>query len=108
MVGRPDLGKTAKMCKNLHKFVRNFVQIVHARCSPEIVRITIKSGGLVGLKLHLTMYEVYTVNYRIVKVKWLQPFLHGDTDRSLFVDMILIGISSWCGGEIESKGYDFN
>ena len=27
-VRRPDLGKTAKICKNLHKSVHNFVQIV--------------------------------------------------------------------------------
>ena len=30
MVEQPDLGKTAKICKNLQKFVRNFVQIVQS------------------------------------------------------------------------------
>ena len=43
MVERPDLGKTAKNCKNLHKFVSNFVQIV-------VVDVFLK---LYGLQLNL-------------------------------------------------------
>ena len=49
MVELPDLDETAKICKNLHKFVRKFCSDRSRRCSPEIVWITVKSGGLVGL-----------------------------------------------------------
>ena len=53
MVERPDLGKMAKFARIYTNSYVILFRSYSRRCSPEIVRITIKSGGLEGLNLEV-------------------------------------------------------